>query len=285
MKLARSLAVLTLVLVVAAPTSVAARWIDFGTAEPYTEPELTVLASGGSGISLSVEVPGLEAAEVASELGPFTELRVPGGAFSVDIGSPMLPVIREFIEIPQGATPRLTVVSADYREVSLSELGIEHRIVPFQESAAKIAGAREAARFVIDEAAYGAGFAPDVAASLGETGQIRAHRFVELEVFPVQYDAEAGRVRLLSSIELSVEFDGADWAATRAKLERYASPDFDAMARRRFINADDFSAGRGVPALPIGYLIITYDDFYEEIEMLAGLRHRLGYETTVTKLS
>ncbi|MCK4681222.1 hypothetical protein KAT82_08840, partial [bacterium] len=224
-------------------------------------------------------------ADVATDLGLFTELRVPGSAFSIEIGSPMLPVIREYIEIPQGATPRLSVIRADYREVALSDLGIGHAIVPVQPSVAKIAGAREAARFVIDGEAYAAdGFSPDVAASLGETGQIRAHRFVELEIFPVQYNPASGTIRYLTGIELEVSFEGGDWAQTEAELTRYASPDFDVMARKQFLNADTF-AGRGVPALPLGYLIITYDDFYEEIEMLAGLRHRLGYETTVTKLS
>ncbi len=231
MKFARIFAVCALLCVLAAPTSVAARWVDFGMDDPYAEPNVALLRSGGSGVSLTVDVPGVEAAEVATDLGTFTELRIPGSPFSIEIGSPMLPVIRQFIEIPQGATPRLSIASADYREVALSDLGIEHRIVPAQESAAKIAGAREAARFVIDDAAYAsAGFSPDVAASLGETGQMRAHRFVELEIFPVQYDPVAGKVRYLTNIELSVDFDGADWTATSEKLARYASPDFDAMA-------------------------------------------------------
>jgi len=285
MKLARIFAACVLLLALAAPTA-AARWIDFGSETPYEAPEATLLRSGASGVALAVSVPGLEAADVATELGPFTELRIPGSAFSIDHGAPMLPVIREYIEIPQGATPVLRVLSADYTTVSLAELGIEHRIHPVQPSVEKVAGAREAARFVIDDAAYDrAGYSPDVAAALGEIGQIRAHRFVELEIFPVQYDPSAGSVRYLTGIELEVDFEGADWAETQAKLKRYASPDFDSMAQRRFLNAGDFNVGRGFPDLPIGYLIITYDDFYEEIEMLAGLRHRLGYETTVTKLS
>jgi len=285
MKTARIFAVCALLLALAAPTTASARWIDFGTADPNAAPEMALLRSGTSGVSLALDVPGLEAADVATDLGLFTELRVPGSAFSIEIGSPMLPVIREFIEIPQGATPRLSVIRADYREVALSDLGIEHRIHPVQPSVEKVAGAREAARFVIDDAAYAADrFSPDVAASLGETGQIRAHRFVELEIFPVQYNPASGTIRYLTGIELEVDFEGGDWTQTEAVLERYASPDFDAMARKQFVNAETF-AGRGFPALPIGYLIITYDNFYEEIEMLAGLRHRLGFETTVTKLS
>ena len=233
MKLARIFAVCALLFALAAPTTAAARWIDYGTDAPYAEPDVTLLRSGASGVTLAVNVPGLEVAQVATELGPFAELRVPGSPFSIDIGSPMLPVIRQYIEIPQGAMPVLTIVSADYTEVALSDLGIDHRIVPFQESAPKIAGAREAARFVIDDAAYEAGgFSPGVAASLGETGQVRAHRFVELEIFPVQYDPVAGTVRYLTNIELSGRLRRRRHRRdTRAALERYASPDFDAFAR------------------------------------------------------
>ena len=285
MKLARILAICVLLTALAAPTTAAARWIDFGTADPNAAPDVTLLRSGTSGVSLTVDMFGIEAADVATDLGSFTELRVPGSAFSIETGHPMLPVIREYIEIPQGATPRLSIVRADYREIALSDLGIGHAIVPVQPSVAKIAGAREAARFVIDGDAYAADvFSPGIAASLGEIGQIRAHRFVELEIFAVHYNPASGTIRYLTGIELEITFEGSDWARTEAVLARYASPDFDATARKQFVNAETF-AGRGVPALPLGYLIITYDDFYEEIDMLAGLRHRLGYETTVTKLS
>ncbi|MBN2564935.1 MAG: hypothetical protein JXB46_04415, partial [Candidatus Eisenbacteria bacterium] len=286
MKVARTFAALGLILALAVPGSALARWVDFGTDTPYAELDVEMLSSGMSGVSMSVDVPGLETYDIATQMGTFSELRIPGSYFSVGVGAPKLPVIRQYIEIPQGATPRLNIVKADYTETLLSDLGVTHRIQPVQPSVPKIAGAREDAQFVIDEGAYAVdAFGPDIAARMGEIGQIRAHRFVELEIYPVQYNPVSGAVRYLTDIELAVDFDGADWSATQVRLERYASPDFDAMARRNFLNAGDFTVGRGFPALPIGYLIITYDAFYEEVEMLAGLRHRLGYETTVTKTS
>lgn len=285
MRSMRVLIVLALLVLVAMPASLSARWIEFGTTEPYEAPEVTLLSSDISGATLRMEIPGVEVADMATDLGLFTRLTIPGSAYTIDIGAPMLPVIREFLEMPQGAVPRLSIVNADYVEVSLADLGVAHRLIPVQPSAEKLPGAREAARFVMDDAAYArGGFSPDVAATLGEIGQMRAHRFVELEIFPMQYDAATGTVRYLRNIELSVEFEGGDWAETSSMIERFASKDFDAFATKHLVNADTF-AGRGFPTLPIGYLIITYDDYYEEIETFAGLRHRLGYETTVTKLS
>ncbi|MCD4690805.1 proprotein convertase P-domain-containing protein [bacterium] len=283
MRIARTFVVLAILALVVLPAS--ARWIEFGTAEPATAPEATIVSSDFSGVTMTMEIPGVEAIDVATELGTFTKLTVPGSYYTIGIGEPMLPVVREYLELPHGATPHLTVLRADYVEVPLADLGLSRRVIPTQESVEKMPGAREAAVFAFDQAAYArAGHTPAVAAALGEIAQARAHRFVELEIFPVQYNPAAGTVRYLTNFELTVEFEGGDMGATMAAMERYAAHDFDAFASKHLLNADVF-ATRGVPTLPIGYLIVCYDDFYEEIQPLAGLRHRLGYETTVVKTS
>ncbi len=285
MRSLRSLGLTVLVMLAAMPLALSARWVDLGTVASDGPPEVTLLRSGTGGASIAIEVPGLTVEDVETDLGPFARISIAGAGVTTDIGSPLLPVIREHIEIPQGAVPRLRIVSADYTEVRLTDLGIFARLYPAQPPVPKVPGALESAKLVIDDAAYSArGFSPGVAASLGEVGQVRAHRFVELNVYPVQYDPAAGTARYLKSIEVAVDFEGADWAATDAALARYASPDFDKFASRNLLNADTFR-NRALLTLPIGYLIIVHDAFYEEIEMLAGLRHRLGYETTVTKTS
>ncbi len=285
MRSLRILSLTILVMLAAMPLALSARWIDLGAVASDGTPEVTLLRSGADGASVAIDVPGLTVEDVTTDLGLFARVSITGAGVTTDIGAPLLPVIREHIEIPQGAVPRLRIVGADYAEVSLRDLGIFTRLYPAQPPVPKVPGALESARLVLDDAAYSArGFSPSVAASLGEVGQVRAHRFVELNVYPVQYDPSTGTVRYLRSIEVAVDFEGADWAATRTELARYASPDFDAFASRNLLNADAFSE-RALIALPISYLIIVHDAFYEEIEMLAGLRHRLGYETTVTKTS
>jgi subtilisin-like proprotein convertase family protein len=285
MRSLRLVGLAVLVMLAAMPVALSARWVDFGSVTPYGQPGVTLLRSGQNGVSITIDVPGLTAEEIVTDRGPFTLISVPGAGVTTDIGAPLLPVIREHVEIPQGASPRLRIVSADYVEAPLSDLGIANRLYPAQPPIPKVPGAIESAEFVVDNAAYAArGFSPGVAASLGEVGDVRAHRFVELNVNPVQYDAAAGTVRYLRSIEVQVDFVGADWPATRAALARYASPDFDEFAAQNFVNAAAFT-DRALLTLPIGYLIIVHDAFYEEIEMLAGLRHRLGYETTVVKTS
>ena len=284
MRFVRALLFCTLMVALAVPAGAASRWVDFGAAQPYAGPSVDLLDSGFDGATLTFEFPGLVAEEVETKGGAFTRLEIPGYYHMDAVGLPRLPVVREYLEVPHGSNPRLTVVSAEYVDTTLAELGLSEPVEPAQPSIVKLPGAREAARFAIDRGAYAEnGFGPDVAASLAQSGQIRAHRYVEVEIYPVQYNPADGSIRYLTSIELRVDFDGADAGATRAALDRYASPDFDAFAKKHFLNARDFRT-RAL-TLPIGYLVITYDDYYEEIETYAGLRHRLGYETTVTKLS
>jgi subtilisin-like proprotein convertase family protein len=285
MRLTRAFVVLAAVAVLAAPASLSARWIDLGGGEPYAEPSTDLLSSGLSGASVDVDIPGVVAEEVSTELGTFTRLVMPGAGVTTAIGSPLLPVLREHFEIPQGAAPTLRILSARYAEVRLADLGVDHRVYPAQPPVEKLPGALEAARLVIDDAAYATDtHSPAVAARLGEIGQVRAHRYAEVEIFPIQYNPVAGTIRYLTHVEIAVDFEGADWAETNAIIERYASPGFDEFARHAFVNAEAFAVRATIP-LPIGYLIITYDDYYEEVEMLAGLRHRLGYETTMVRKS
>ncbi|MFH1502733.1 MAG: C25 family cysteine peptidase, partial [Candidatus Eisenbacteria bacterium] len=284
MRSVRTLTVCAAFLTMALAATAATTWVDYGSSNPFAAPDVRLVASGFDGAALTIDFPGLEAQEVETKGGTFTRLTIPGYHHTFDAGLPRLPVVREFLEIPHGATPRLTIVGAEYAETTLADLGFAGPIEPAQPSVEKLPGAREAARFALDRGAYAVdAFGPDVAAAVGETGQFRAHRFVEVEIFPVQYNPATGAIRYLTSIELRVDFEGADVGATNAALERYSSPDFDAFARRNFVNADAFKT-RAL-TLPIGYLVICYDAYYEEIEQFAGLRHRLGYETTVTKTS
>ena len=75
MKLARIFAVCVLLFALTAPTTAAARWVDLGSDVPYAEPELTLLRSDMSGVTLGVDVPGVEAVDIATDLGLFSELR------------------------------------------------------------------------------------------------------------------------------------------------------------------------------------------------------------------
>ena len=74
--------------------------------------------------------------EMANE-GEFTRLSLPNFHLSRDVGEPELPEIHSLIEIPQDALPYIEIVSSNYRDYYLADLGIGNPIYPVQPSLSK----------------------------------------------------------------------------------------------------------------------------------------------------
>ena len=72
-----------------------------------------------------------------SDEGEFTRLSLPNFHISRDVGEPELPEVHSLIEIPQGAEPRIEIISSNYRDYFLADLGIETPIYPAQPSLSK----------------------------------------------------------------------------------------------------------------------------------------------------
>ena len=101
-------------------------------------------------------------------------------------------------------------------------------------------------------------------------------------MFPLRYDAATGDALLLHSIQVAIELPGADWPLTEATAQRYGNRHSESFARRHLVNPGE---SRARLDLPIGYLIVTADSFYEEVAELADLRRRQGYDVNVVKTS
>ena len=286
MKILAVLAVISL-LIIASPATSSAGWISWGSTTADPSPKTTLVESGYEEIVFTVDFAGLDTEMVTTEKGTFTRISSPRCGTTTDIGAPSLPVLRENLEIPQAAVPVLEIVELRYEEVSLTDLGIEGRIFPTQQPIPKIPGAREAMSFELDESSYKVdSFLPVAAARIADSGQVRAHRFVQVEIFPVRYNPMAGAIRYLTHIEIRITFEDGDRDETVRRLARFASPDFDTFASRVFLNNETFASGsKDILDIPPGYLIITHDDFSDEMGGFAILKQTMGYRVTMTKLS
>ncbi|MCK5760674.1 MAG: hypothetical protein KAH33_05230, partial [Candidatus Delongbacteria bacterium] len=74
---------------------------------------------------------------VSTEKGMFTSITIDKGYTTRIEGSPALPTFHELIAMPYGAEPEVEVVSYDSKIYKLSELGIDHPIMPAQPSYSK----------------------------------------------------------------------------------------------------------------------------------------------------
>ena len=275
----------TLTGILALPGLASAAWIDLSGDTTGDDPVVTVTHSDDEGLLLSIEFAAVQLEEVVVGLDSYTLVSLPGCGVTPEVGAPLLPVLREHVQLPQGAEISLRILDISAEELSLDQLGIADDLMPAQPPIPKEPGARDAAVFVLDPIAYGlGGYNPVDAARLGDEGQLRGRRFATVEVFPVRHDPVARTVMLLHSIEVAIDFEDADWPTTFELSERFAHPGVDHFADRHFVNADDFDV-RARVELPIGYLLITYDSFYEEISEFAAFRRKQGYDVTVVRTS
>jgi hypothetical protein len=277
------LALCALVLVSGA-ASASERWVSFGT-DHVREVEVDVISSDMSGVTLAFTIPGAVAEDVTTKGGEYVRLTLPGHGHTTVPGEAGLPMLRELVQIPEGAVPRLQVVSRDSRVVTLRSLGVARPLLPVQPPVEKLPGAIEDAAFVLSGEYYGRDqLQPREIATVGGARTLRERRYVQLEIAPVRYNPSEGTVEVTTELVVEIGFDRADHAATRRAMERYSNARFDRLAGDLFVNADAFATRYDIP-LPIEYVIVVHDDFYDAILPLADWRHLKGHHTTVVKTS
>ena len=242
--------------------------LAFGAGADPAPPRLALVSADADEIWLEATIAGVLMEGIEADGRRFTRLSGEGFGHPAEIGLPDLPVLRRDVEIPFGAAVEIEVVSAEYREVTLDELGLAP-IYPLQPPVAKSESERRP--LVIDEAFYAQdGFYPAAPVALGEAYVVRGHRAQPVEVWPVAYNPSAGRLRLTQRVVLRLTLRGSDMATTRALAERYASPAFEGRLAGQLLN---YNQGRPVtefgPDTGVGYLIITGDAYYDAMVPLA----------------
>jgi len=249
-------------------------------------PQLNLLESDFDQLIFEIQIPGIWSEEIITKGGNFALLSIPNEGASGVIGQPNLPVITRMVQIPFGAKVSLSLESLQVIEKSLEELGIKQRIVPVQPPVPKIEGAWEEAEFVINEGYYQQNaFLPEEQLKLGEIGIIRGHRFATVSIYPVAYNSQTGRLRIYSDLKIKLTFSGSDRIATQNQLYRYASPPFEKLCQKLFVNYKTYQTMvKGAPQLPIEYLIITHQNFYSNLADLVEWKTQKGFHVTVAQV-
>ncbi len=258
------------------------QWIEFIQGMEKV-PQINVLESGFERVILDVQISGMWSEEVSTKGGVFNRLSIPENGITNLVGQPNLPVIREMVQIPYGAEVDVEIIASEFEEKSLEDLGIFNRIIPVQPPIPKIEGALENAQFVIEEETYQADiYYPQELAKVGNINAIRGHRFVMLNIFPVSYNPASGNLKVYSHVRVSVNLSGSDRAQTEEMLFRYSSPPFEEACQDMLINYSSYqNLIKGLPALPIGYLIICHDSFEAQAAPLAEWKRKKGFHVTL----
>ncbi len=216
-----------------------------------------------------------EQVPVTTERGPFVRLHVPEAGVLAEAGKPEVPVFRQLIEVPEGAT-----VAVEYRVLRSEEQSL--RLYPFQPSVPKVPNPKVS--FAYDEQAYRTpGFYPAENVRVQEAGHLRGHRLVLVEIFPVKYDAQR-QVARFEDFEVTLQIENANVAAYLASLRRYTDP-FTAELLRSLVPNPFVEEGREVPAEQVGMLLIVPDNYMSAVEPYVAWRNRMGFHTVAVPTS
>lgn len=186
-----------------------------------------------SGFESTFSFGSIETAKVTTDAGDFSTLSIAKTINGGEVGGPSLPMARELVAVPFGATPVVKVVSFSTTDYKLSDYGIE-RVYPKQPSYSK-STKKEDMIFQYNEKAYQTrelGNAPEV--SFEVLGTMRGVQLGALQVEPVSYNPSNNTIRVYNDIQLEVVFENADIALTEQTLVESYSPYFDVIYKQLF---------------------------------------------------
>jgi len=210
--------VATMLLATVVSSATAGTWVPVtpdgkmgaGVSVPPQAPQVIVDWHNDSGLAVRVAVAGLELSPHTTKEGTFVTVGCPETPLAGAVGTPALPVVRELLLVPPGATIRMEVDEGRSRIIDLPAAGFAGRVMPAQAPIRMVPGAREAAPFCYEEAAYAAkGRLPSDRVAITEAGMVRGRRVCLLEVRSVAYDAVGGVLTVWPNMRVTLRFHGA----------------------------------------------------------------------------
>ena len=240
---------------------------------------IKISESSFKGFNSTFSFSNIESELIKTESGDFSVLKMDKTINGGELGGPALPIARELVAVPFGATPVVKVVSYTTTDYQLSDYGIE-RVYPQQPSYSKDTKVEDMV-FQYNENAYqtrALNNAPEV--SLNVMGTMRGVQLGALQVEPVSYNPANNTLRVYNDIELEVVFENADIAKTEETLLRTYSPYYDVVYKQLFNtraiesvydeHPDIFSA-------PVHMLVIANRMFEDAIEPWIEWKTKKGF--------
>lgn len=234
-----------------------------------------LLRDGGEGLTVRYSIEKLDLEEVQTKEGLFTQVSVAQYTTTNRVGLPALPLLRQIISVPEGAQVTAEFSSALQESYLLSDLGWDKPIVPKQESVSKSEDPAKAP-FVVNQGFYSSNsWTDEPAIAVTELGHMRGYRLFALDFTPIRYNPAQGKMEVIYSAEVEVQFLNPDHIATRELRAKTFSPAFEAPLRSILLNPDTERVS--LNRYPMGYLIITPPNFVDALEPFIEWKQQEGY--------
>jgi len=217
------------------------------------------------GFTATFSFSGIQANEVSTEKGVFSNITMDGTYPSGNMGEPSLPAAHQLIAVPYGAK-NVTVEVKNYTTTTyrLADYGIK-AIMPQQPSVSK-SQKPEDVKFVYSEKAYAAkSMSQRPLATIEVQGTMRGIQVGSLTVNPVNYNPATNSIEVYNDIELEVRYDNYDKAAAYNEFARTFSPYFAGIYKTMFNWRDNvYDLHPDLWQVPVKMLVIA-DRMFEDI--------------------
>ena len=241
-------------------TQVMAQHIELGVAKSAQ----TCAKVTDEGFTASFSFSSIDAAEVNTEKGVFSNITMDGTYPSGNVGDPSLPAAHQLIAVPFGAqNVTAEVVSYTTTEYKLSDFNI-NKLMPQQPSVRKDQKPEDI-KFVYNENAYASkDYSARNLVDFEIRGNMRGIQVGSLTVNPVVYNPAKGSIKVYNNIEVKVSYNDYDKTASYNEFARTFSPYFASVYRTMFNWRDDvYDQHPDLWQCPVKMLVIA-DRMFEE---------------------
>ena len=241
-----------------------------------------ILSSDIYGMKVSFAIDQLNFQEIQSKEGVFTLLTANNFSSTNKVGEPRLPLLRKIISVPMGAEPQIRLSNTQRMKINLAERGINYPVIPSQESVSKSANPEDLP-FVVNRNFYnGTRGTNNPSVKIEELGMLRGERLFALDYIPANYNPASKSLDIVSSTDVEITFNGADFSATSNLKAKTQSPAFRSALASTIWNYQDTRSS--LMRYPIGYVIITPQSFIPALQPFVDWKTKEGYNVTVATI-
>ena len=236
-------------------------------------------SSNDNGVAISYELGTIDITSNNTRGGEFSEISASEYSLTKDEGLPQLPYSQKIISVPLGASVDARIDIKSSNSVNLINRGYNTKIIPGQPSVAKCDNIEDMP-FLMNQEIYNADKAFKYEpVTVNEIGILRGMRLFEVNFYPVEYNPVSGEIRVINSADVEIQFHNGDIFATEELKAKTRSFMFDGIYSKSIFNY--YPSRMSLENYPLGYIIITPNQFVDTLEPFITWKQEQGYNVTL----
>jgi hypothetical protein len=236
-------------------------------------------------LRLSYSLSTFKVINVNTPKGVFSKLVIDNYTDSYNTGYPSLPLLRKLIEVPVNAKITVNIISSESEELSLNDLGIYNQLLPSQPHISKDTTKVRPA-FQYNTKAYltddfyspfstlNSQFSSPV--TVNYLGMMRSVNIARVNISPFSYNPVSGKIKVLTKIEIQIDFENPNIGQT-LKLKQINSSPYFAAAYKSIFNYKQPNLKEYIVQSPVNYVIVSDPMFRDSLQSFIKWKTRKGF--------